>query len=163
MWLTPWRTGLPYVAPAHRRYVEATRNSRVPHAIHTFGYLLFAVASPDTNTVDNIALLGLVSHTARLVRSGRARSTVDHIKLTVLPAPVSRSLNQGPSAQSHYAYRTRRRKRRTSDCFFLYSSVTYLYAPMVDSAGHVSACRHRAMAKPIHRPSPREAAFEHHF
>lgn len=47
---------------------------------------LFAVTTADTDTVDNIALLGLVSKSARLVRPRRPGSAVDHVQLAVLPA-----------------------------------------------------------------------------
>ena len=55
----------------------------------TLGDVFLAVTPADTDTVDNVALLGLVAKTARLVRTGRARRAVDHVKLTVLPAPES--------------------------------------------------------------------------
>jgi hypothetical protein len=38
----------------------------------TFGNMLFAVTPPDTNAVDNIALLGLVTQSTSLVGTGRA-------------------------------------------------------------------------------------------
>ena len=47
---------------------------------------LFAVTAADTDTVDNVALLGLVPKTAGLVGAGRTRSTVDHVQLAVFPA-----------------------------------------------------------------------------
>jgi len=52
----------------------------------TLGNLFLAVTPPDTDTVDNIALLGLVTKTASLVRAGRTGGTVDDVQLTVLPA-----------------------------------------------------------------------------
>ena len=55
----------------------------------TLGDGLLAVTTADADAVDNVALLGLVAKTARLVRTGRARRAVDHVKLTVLPAPES--------------------------------------------------------------------------
>ena len=53
----------------------------------TLGDLLLAVTPPDTDTVDNVALLGLVAQPASLVRARGTGSTVDDVQLTVLPAP----------------------------------------------------------------------------
>ena len=55
----------------------------------TLGDLLLAVTPPDTDTVDNVALLGLVAKTTSLVRARGARSTVDDVQLAVLPAPAA--------------------------------------------------------------------------
>jgi len=52
----------------------------------TLGHRLLAATTAHTNAVDDISLLGLVSETARLVRSGWARSAVDNVELTELPA-----------------------------------------------------------------------------
>lgn len=52
----------------------------------TLGDRLLAVTTADTDTVDKVALLGLVTQAAGLVRAGRARCTVDHVELAVLPA-----------------------------------------------------------------------------
>jgi hypothetical protein len=52
----------------------------------TLGDGLLAVSTADTDTVDNVALLGLVTETASLVGARRARRTVDHVQGTVLPA-----------------------------------------------------------------------------
>ena len=57
---------------------------------HTLGDVLLAVAAADTDTVDNVALLGLVAKTASLVGAGGAGCTVDDVQLAVLPAPASR-------------------------------------------------------------------------
>jgi len=43
-----------------------------------------AATTADADTVDNIALLGLVSETASLVQTGWARSAVDDVQLTEL-------------------------------------------------------------------------------
>jgi hypothetical protein len=55
---------------------------------HTIGGTLWhrslAATTSDTDTVDNIALLGLVPKTTGLVWSGRARSAVDDIQLSKL-------------------------------------------------------------------------------
>ena len=55
----------------------------------TLGDGLLAVTTADADAVDNVALLGLVAKTARLVRTGGAGRAVDHVKLTVLPATES--------------------------------------------------------------------------
>jgi len=52
----------------------------------TLGGGTLPVSSADTDTVDNVSLLGLVSETAGLVRAGRAGGAVDDIQLAVLPA-----------------------------------------------------------------------------
>ena len=54
----------------------------------TLGDLLLAVTPPDTDTVDNVALLGLVAETTSLVGARGTRSTVDYVQLTVFPAPA---------------------------------------------------------------------------
>ena len=54
----------------------------------TLGDLLLAVTPPDTDTVDNVALLGLVAETTSLVGARGTRSTVDNVQLTVFPAPA---------------------------------------------------------------------------
>ena len=46
-----------------------------------------ATTAADTDTVNNIALLGLVSEAASLVGTRGARGTVDDIQLAVFPAP----------------------------------------------------------------------------
>lgn len=56
----------------------------------TLGHLFLAVTPPDTDTVDNVALLGLVTQAASLVGAGRAGCAVDDVQLTVLPAAVVR-------------------------------------------------------------------------
>jgi hypothetical protein len=43
-----------------------------------------AATTADTDAVDNIALLGLVSETASLVQTGRTRGAVDDVQLTEL-------------------------------------------------------------------------------
>jgi hypothetical protein len=52
----------------------------------TLGDGLLAVTTTDTNTIDDIALLGLVSETPGLVGSRWARGAVDDVQLTILPA-----------------------------------------------------------------------------
>ena len=49
---------------------------------------LLAVATADTDAVDNVALLGLVAKAASFLGTGGARSAVDDVQLAVLPAPV---------------------------------------------------------------------------
>ena len=50
----------------------------------TLGNGLLAVATADTNAVDNVALLGLVAEAAGLVGTGGARGAVDDVQLTKL-------------------------------------------------------------------------------
>jgi len=52
----------------------------------TLWHWLFTVTAADADTVDHIALLGLVSQTTGLVRARGTRSTMDDIQLAVLPA-----------------------------------------------------------------------------
>lgn len=52
----------------------------------TLGDVLLPVTAADANTVDNIALLGLVAETTGLVGARGTRGTVDDVQLTVLPA-----------------------------------------------------------------------------
>jgi len=53
----------------------------------TLGNGLFPVTAADTDTVDEVTLLGLVSKSAGLVGSRWAGSAVDHVQLAVFPAP----------------------------------------------------------------------------
>jgi len=53
----------------------------------TLGNVLFAVTPPDTNTIDNITLLGLVTQSASLIGARRTGSTVNDLQLAVFPAP----------------------------------------------------------------------------
>ncbi|OIH80031.1 hypothetical protein A7N05_18965 [Acinetobacter baumannii] len=52
----------------------------------TFGHGAFTTSTAHTNTVDHVALLGLVAQPASLVRPGGSGSTVEVGQLTVLPA-----------------------------------------------------------------------------
>lgn len=91
---------------------------------------LLAVTATNSDTVYNISLLGFVSKSACLIRSRWTRSTVDDVQLTVFPASDSNIKNK-IITRNQSTNRTRRRKRRTSDCFFLYNSPIYLYAPIL--------------------------------
>ena len=62
--------------------------------VRTLGDLFLAVTPADTDTVDDIALLGLVAKTAGLVGARWTRSTVDDVQLTVLPAPAQKSVKR---------------------------------------------------------------------
>lgn len=55
----------------------------------TLGDVFLAVTPADTDTVDNVALLGLVAETTSLVGARGTGSTVDDIQLAVLPAAES--------------------------------------------------------------------------
>lgn len=50
----------------------------------TLGDRALAATAADTDTVDDVALLGLVAETTSLVGAGRARSTVDGVQLAEL-------------------------------------------------------------------------------
>ena len=50
----------------------------------TLGGRALAATAADTHAVDNVALLGLVTQAASLVRARGARSTVDDVELTEL-------------------------------------------------------------------------------
>lgn len=52
----------------------------------TLGSLLLPVTPPDPNTVNEVALLGLVSESPSLVGTRRSGSSVDDGELSVLPA-----------------------------------------------------------------------------
>ena len=85
----------------------------------TLGHWPLTTTAADTHTVDDIALLGLVSKAAGLVGAARARRAVDDVELAVLPAAASRLVSRTPILAIQTTDRTRSRKRRTSDCFFL--------------------------------------------
>ena len=55
--------------------------------------MFLAVAPPHTDTVDNIALLGLVAKATSLVGARWTRCAVDDVQLTVLPAPRFASMS----------------------------------------------------------------------
>ena len=52
--------------------------------------VFLAVTPADTDTVDNVALLGLVAEATGLVRTRGAGGTVNDVELAVLPAPFIR-------------------------------------------------------------------------
>lgn len=52
----------------------------------TLGDGLFAVTAANTDTVDNVTLLGLVPETASLIGARRTGRAVDDVQRTVLPA-----------------------------------------------------------------------------
>lgn len=52
------------------------------HSYLSLGSLAFAVSATDTDTEDNVALLGLVTQTTGLVWARGARSTVNDIQLS---------------------------------------------------------------------------------
>lgn len=52
----------------------------------TLWYWPLATSTADTDTVDDIALLGLVTQPACLIRTRWAGSTVDNVQLSELPA-----------------------------------------------------------------------------
>ena len=54
----------------------------------TLGNVLLAVTTANADTVDDVALLSLVTEAASLVRAGGAGSTVNNVQLTVFPAPA---------------------------------------------------------------------------
>jgi hypothetical protein len=71
----------------HRKSGKKDEKKSYSTKEHTLRDGLFAVTPAHTNAVDDIALLGLVTESASLVGTRRTRCTVDHIKLSVLPAP----------------------------------------------------------------------------
>jgi hypothetical protein len=95
----PVRVQHPQVAtsPTHtllRRTPQAALVLEVVHTLAdgftvggTLGDRLLAVTAADTDTVDNVSLLGLVPQTTSLVGARGAGSAVDDVQLTVLPAP----------------------------------------------------------------------------
>jgi len=93
--------------------------------------MLLAIATADANTVDDISLLSFIAKTTGLVGARRARCAVYYIELTIFPASIEFCLNGTPNGTFNKTHRTRRRNRRTSDCFFLYNSPTYLNAPIL--------------------------------
>mgnify|MGYP004700982797 FL=1 len=56
--------------------------------------LALATTTADTDSVDDVALLGLVTQTASLVGAGRTAGTVDSGQLTVLPAADTENVTQ---------------------------------------------------------------------
>ena len=60
--------------------------------MHTLRDMFLAVTPADTDTVNNVSLLGLVAKTAGLVGARWARGTVDDVQLAVFPAPEFRSI-----------------------------------------------------------------------
>ncbi len=56
-----------------------------------------AATTADSNTVDNVALLGLVSKTVSLVGTGRSRKLGNLVGLTILPCSIKINLELGIS------------------------------------------------------------------
>lgn len=60
---------------------------------------LLSVTSSNSDSVDDESLLGSVSQSSGLVWSGRSRSSVDDVELSVLPAPGGDEIKRGKSGQ----------------------------------------------------------------
>lgn len=54
--------------------------------LHTLRDGLLAVTATNSDTVDDIALLGFISKSTRFVRTRWTRSSVDNVQLTIFPA-----------------------------------------------------------------------------
>ena len=74
--------------------------------LHTLRDGLLAVTTTNSNPIDDIALLGFVSKSARLVWTRWTRSSVDNVQLTIFPASeklhktsITRSKAQIPNTQ----------------------------------------------------------------
>lgn len=93
--------------------------------------MLLSITAAHAHAIDNVSLFCFVAKPPSLVRARRARSPVDDIQLAVLPTTVPHPSGIRPTVDWTATYRTRSRKRRTSDCFFLYNSPMYLYAPIL--------------------------------
>ena len=63
---------------------QESRDGNVRTVSGTLGGGLLAATAADAHTVDNVALLGLVSETAGLVETARAGGAVDDIQLSEL-------------------------------------------------------------------------------
>lgn len=90
-WLIPWLVGLPVF---HVRFYNPLKCLRVTG--RTVGGTLrgrpLPSTPPDTDTVDNVALLGFVSETTGLVRAGWARGAVDDVQLAELELMYSQQI-----------------------------------------------------------------------
>jgi hypothetical protein len=85
----------------------------------TLGDGLLSVSSSDSDSVDDVALLGLVTQSSSLVGSGRSGCSVDDGELSVLPTPrAERSVSRAESTHDA-THLTRAKKSMTSLCFFL--------------------------------------------
>lgn len=93
---------------AYKERIESARCQRLPrppfrwceHTVSsTLWHWLLATSTANTDTIDDIALLGLVTKTASLIRARRARSTMDDIQLSelyfALSANVQRVYSRG--------------------------------------------------------------------
>jgi hypothetical protein len=84
-----------------------------------------AATTAHAHAVDHVALLGLVSEAAGLVRAGGAGRAVHDRQLAARGEPSDRRMGWYKARRREYSthrysqHRTRRRKRSTSDCFFL--------------------------------------------
>jgi hypothetical protein len=67
----------------------------------TLGHRFFAVTPPDTDTVDNVALLRFVAKTTGLVRTGRTGRAMDNIQLPVFPTPIPCAINNLSDASKY--------------------------------------------------------------
>lgn len=85
----------------------------------TLGHRPLAATTAHTDTVDNVALLGLVSQAAGLVWARRARGAVDHVQLAELELMYSQQMfneyaqdtgtTPAPTAQSYLPVKTGKR------------------------------------------------------
>ena len=76
------------MAPRRLLKIKCTKNRKT---IFTLGDVFLAVTPPNTNAVDDISLLGLVTKSASLVGARGARCAVDDVQLAELPAAKQNS------------------------------------------------------------------------
>lgn len=95
-WLIPWLVGLPIEHLCQNRFlfIKAT----FIFARHTISSTLsrrsLAATSSDSDTVDNVALLGLVPQSSCLVWSRWSRSAVDDVQLSELYYALSANVQR---------------------------------------------------------------------
>jgi hypothetical protein len=108
----------------------------------TLWYWPLATSTADTNTVDNIALLGLVTQSACFIRTRRAGSTVDDVQLSelyyALSANVQRvyskeHLKRCPHSTSAIFQYVRRRGSKYWFGFEVEKRVELSYLPAADT------------------------------
>ena len=124
--------------------------------------MLLSITAAHAHAIDNVSLFCFVAKPPSLVRARRPRSPVDDIQLAVLPTTVPQPWSGIRQTTDRTAtHRTRSRKRRTSDCFFLYNSPMYLYAPILYCESVLAQC-HPLLLRSIHPLPSKISPPKHH-
>lgn len=103
--------------------------------------MFLAVATANSNAVDDETLLGLVAQPASFIWARRSGCTVDHVKLAILPTPATHG-ERGPTAMKQSKSTEREEgiagHRTVSSCTALQCTYTHPYLLDSDALSSVT-------------------------